>query len=791
MNCKAFFASAAVIALCAVAGAQELSPAQKRLEEAKQQLQAAGEQLKVAQERRDALERAVAEAENAAVRETVERARAGDEAALGHILGNLGSGSVVDYAWAKPFKGPGINHAKVVGLIREQLQAAAPVQRSKLCWLLGENGSDLAAAALRNVLAGEKDPNVIGNAIAALGRCANSPANLDAVRPFLKDDRRLAMQIGYYSRGSLRLEAKDSGGQPLRLLAQAYLQRRSGEAVATVPGEVIVETPSLFAAGFQWHIQGDANYNCAVSVAYRKAGAPAWKSGFPLWRCRSWEPGLNSAYTFNVGNLLAGSLFNLEPGTTYEVRLTLADPDGGAAERLVKVTTRTEPPVHEGLRTLYVVPADPAAAGPGTGTKEDPFRGIAAADKAARPGDVFLLQPGKYVGNVSLTQGGEPGKPIVWRGADREKVILDGTGKDECLGFSGRDHLQFENLSFVGATQGCIKTSGCHNIVVRRCTFSRFGMAGILGFGRVPRTRSGRVEEGRNCMNWFVTDNIITGPKDWRKDRGSRSSWGVAVSGPGHVIAWNRIDDCWDCISLASSYNTEPRTGSLDICYNDLRQGSDDGVEADYVFHNVRVYRNRLTNTFSSLSFQPVYGGPGYLLYNAMHNTGNKPFKLHVNTTGMIICHNTCTSSREAFDGSSAHDVVLMNNLLLGLRGEEGYWMNTQADPLTMDYTGYTVASPTPLIKHNNVRYATMADFAEDTGQMKHAVRVDWDVFAQDARPEGYHVTAKPNPLLLRAGSPAVDAGVVLPGINDGFQGAAPDLGCYELGQPVPHYGPR
>jgi len=36
-----------------------------------------------------------------------------------------------------------------------------------------------------------------------------------------------------------------------------------------------------------------------------------------------------------------------------------------------------------------------------------------------------------------------------------------------------------------------------------------------------------------------------------------------------------------------------------------------------------------------------------------------------------------------------------------------------------------------------------------------------------------------------------VDAGTRLPNINDDHLGAAPDLGAYELGAPVPHYGPR
>jgi hypothetical protein len=45
--------------------------------------------------------------------------------------------------------------------------------------------------------------------------------------------------------------------------------------------------------------------------------------------------------------------------------------------------------------------------------------------------------------------------------------------------------------------------------------------------------------------------------------------------------------------------------------------------------------------------------------------------------------------------------------------------------------------------------------------------------------------------LRLNTEAGAVDAGVILPNINDGYQGAAPDLGAYEYGVDMPHYGPR
>jgi hypothetical protein len=43
----------------------------------------------------------------------------------------------------------------------------------------------------------------------------------------------------------------------------------------------------------------------------------------------------------------------------------------------------------------------------------------------------------------------------------------------------------------------------------------------------------------------------------------------------------------------------------------------------------------------------------------------------------------------------------------------------------------------------------------------------------------------------LKAGSAAIDRGVELPNITDGFIGKAPDLGALELGKPLPIYGPR
>jgi hypothetical protein len=47
------------------------------------------------------------------------------------------------------------------------------------------------------------------------------------------------------------------------------------------------------------------------------------------------------------------------------------------------------------------------------------------------------------------------------------------------------------------------------------------------------------------------------------------------------------------------------------------------------------------------------------------------------------------------------------------------------------------------------------------------------------------------NDLRLSERSDAIDRGVELPNFNNGFDGKAPDLGCCERGEDLPHYGPR
>jgi hypothetical protein len=83
---------------------------------------------------------------------------------------------------------------------------------------------------------------------------------------------------------------------------------------------------------------------------------------------------------------------------------------------------------------------------------------------------------------------------------------------------------------------------------------------------------------------------------------------------------------------------------------------------------------------------------------------------------------------------------------------------------------------------------AQLQAFTTETG----AMQVSLDIFVSPvAHPEDpFPARAIPD-LRVAEGSAAEDVAVTLPGVNDSFLGAGPDLGAYEAGADLPVYGPR
>jgi hypothetical protein len=181
-----------------------------------------------------------------------------------------------------------------------------------------------------------------------------------------------------------------------------------------------------------------------------------------------------------------------------------------------------------------------------------------------------------------------------------------------------------------------------------------------------------------------------------------------------------------------------------------------------------------------------------------MYNLEYTQFKMHNNPSGGIYFHNTAVKAGmpwPLWTPARVWNAMSRNNLFIGTKAEYAMEFTPTMLGCDFDYDGFGGGPFTMFAKWNGKRYATIADFRRESGVESHAVLVDpATVFASGVRaPEDLkrQFPLRVNDLRLKAGAAAIDAGVVLPNINDGFRGKAPDLGAYEYGQPLPHYGPR
>ena len=530
---------------------------------------------------------------------------------------------------------------------------------------------------------------------------------------------------------------------------------------ASAAGRLTEELPTIKCLGFRWLIGGDDNRNATVRVEYRKAGSGRWRRALDLFGVES--EGMRKASRPASGRrLLAGSIFDLDGGTKYEVKLSLKDPDGGSVTRLIRTTTWTAPLRPAGERKISVRPG-----------------GLKAALKESKPGDTLVLAKGVYKGPFAL-RSGTPGKPIVLISATSGQAILDGGGASNVIGTSGAHDIMLHRLTFQNA-KWAVAFNGGANISITRCVFRD------CDYGFVAQRNSAKQKR------FYIADNVMTGRSKWPRSKGIESRRGIQVSGTGHVICYNRISGFGDGVDTFSNYPC----AAIDIYGNDISECTDDGIEMDYSEHNTRCFDNRLTNVFQGISIQPIHGGPVYVFRNAMYNVTSATFKMHNKPSGGVFYHNTSVKAGMPlvlWTHEQVTNCITRNNLFIGTEGNYAYESTAPMKRCDFDYDGFG-ARWKQFMKFDRVRYKTMADARKRARAYRNAVRIDpAKVFASGIKPPSDAKTKfdiRINDLRIKAGSAAIDAGVKLHNINDSFAGEAPDLGAYELGAKPPHYGPR
>ena len=559
-------------------------------------------------------------------------------------------------------------------------------------------------------------------------------------------------------------------------------------------------------------------------------------------------------FDYAAPNMFAGSLLNLEHGADYECRFVLTDPDGvrGPAARIVTVRTRKAPAPAAGGRVFHVYPygyEGPKAQPAFTGLLAAYYMGSDQSDHSnalpprVRPGDVILVHAGVYKdnrfayggfdpkfggygtpfdGTYYLTQSGTPERPIVIKGAGDGEAVFDGDGNQTLFNLMAGNYTYVEGIT--------VRNTNVAFLLGQK------DIAGASGFSLV---RSRLVDIGRGVQDdwagskdFYIADNVFIGrhdrtklqswfrPEVWSKFPGYpapiTSEYAVKVYGQGHVVAYNHVEAWHDGIDVATygAPSTDPDRipSSIDFYGNDITNVADNCIEADGAAHNVRVFRNRCFNSAQgALSAQPIFGGPAYFVQNLVYDaTTGGPLKFVDTPAGVLVYQNTFFGQSALF--GPAANVHFRNNLVIGDGWADTLFAFTTSTAYsTSDYNGYRPnpgariafawTAPRdgvradfkgPLVKRE---FASLEAFSAATGQERHSVLVDVDVFVGAPLPDRSDPQRLYRPadldFRLRPGSAAIDRGVVLPTITDGYAGRAPDLGAYELGSTPPHYGPR
>lgn len=530
---------------------------------------------------------------------------------------------------------------------------------------------------------------------------------------------------------------------------------------ATTAGAVTTPYPTFENVSIEWAISGDTNSNGEVKVQYRETGESAYRAGLPLFRVPA-----GKAEGFSWTNKHSGSLFGLQPGTSYEVELTLADPDGGNATKTLTVSTRALPKIPATGREVPLTPST-----------------LTSTLRSAKPGDVLVFEDGTYP-EVVVSTDGSAGQPITLRPRNANGAILSGG-----MRLDGRSHIQVEGFT----VRGRIRFNDAESIVVAGCN--------------IETSSDGITSMGKGVNNAYIVNNVIRGVTTWKASGlgvdGDNIGEGVQITGAGNVVAFNKVSGFRDCLSLMEEDEAVNQT-SIDFYGNDLSACGDDAIEADFAMGNVRVYRNRISESFMGISSQPGLGGPNYFVRNVMYNVLYQAFKLQRGSVGDVGLHNTVVKSGDAFSVYTEDPILrayFRNNLFIGGPGGSygGYnsgsgrvmMLQSADDSCSFDYDGYGAVGVSGYSGTvGDTRFTSLAQQRSTTSE-QHATQVDMAVFATAPQLPADPFVVRPFPsLLLAEKGAAVDKGVALPNINDGFTGSQPDLGAYESGTPEPKYGP-
>ena len=341
-------------------------------------------------------------------------------------------------------------------------------------------------------------------------------------------------------------------------------------------------------------------------------------------------------------------------------------------------------------------------------------------------------------------------------GGDPDNYTVEVKHRYECFDLNGHDYIQLIDLDMQG---GDLDMSGCDHVLLQG-------------------------------------SHIQTPDRRFGPDGGG-SARALIVDGDDNVIRDNEFDGVWQqCISLLGAHNQIVNNYFHDIGYSNSGSagvGMSNCDDGNLISHNTftRIGRGAIAGT--GYHFVIQYNDFSYssLLTedNGVIAFGNSSY------TNSIIHHNVFHHINAYIAGgvyvdNMGTDLVVHHNISYGNPAFGMKFNLPTAFMMVYNNTNYSSGkidawSPSSIDAFGS-RFVNNIYSSLDSDLVNGGAYVSNNIATTSS---SHFVDAAAGDFRLVAGSGAVDAGMEIPGITDGYTGSAPDIGALELGQAMWDYG--
>ena len=142
------------------------------------------------------------------------------------------------------------------------------------------------------------------------------------------------------------------------------------------------------------------------------------------------------------------------------------------------------------------------------------YSSLQKAADATQPGDTVVIAGGTYKETLVVPHDGADGKPITYRAADGQKVVVDGGGRlakeDGLVTLHGRSFVTLAGITVTDSASHGVIAEGARHIELRDCTVANSSNGGVVFINGSDITITGCEVRGNNARGTAATHEAVS-----------------------------------------------------------------------------------------------------------------------------------------------------------------------------------------------------------------------------------------------------------------------------------------